>query len=109
MSRGFHTACCKSVSEAVAPTAKTTHAEVEASPVFHADTTGRRYGEDRIELWVAAAAETKAFRLHPGRGYAQAKRTRPIQTEMREQFEILAKNPDTNQKAQGTTVMKDRV
>ncbi|WP_005031817.1 IS66 family transposase [Holophaga foetida] len=74
MSLGSVAACCKSVSEAVAPTARAIHEEVKASPVVHADETGfGRCGEDRMWLWVAATAEAEAFRLLPGRGQAQAK------------------------------------
>lgn len=74
MSLGSVAACCKAVSEAVAPTAEAIHAEVKASPAVHADETGfGRCGEDRMWLWVGATQDAEAFRLLAGRGRDQAK------------------------------------
>jgi transposase len=74
MSLGSVAACCKAVSEAVAPTAEAIHAEVKASPAVHADETGfGRCGENRMWLWVGATQDAEAFRLLSGRGRDQAK------------------------------------
>lgn len=74
MSVGSVAACCKAVSEAVAPTAEAIHAEVKASQAVHADETGfGRCGDDRMWLWVVATQDAEAFRLLSGRGRDQAK------------------------------------
>jgi transposase len=74
MSLGSVAACCKAVSEAVAPTVEGIHAELKAAPAVHADETGfGRCGENRMWLWVASTRDAEAFRLLPGRGRDQAK------------------------------------